>query len=151
MGKVSKVDYSSKIFLHKHTVHTREGYQILSKHSRAGGLSIGHLGAHRVLVSQRRTRSCPGASGCVSVYTARPSPKRATSNRVFVIRADKEGGSQRVLRLRMHRTSAHRKRYSTRVRGYGFTTHSEHRRRSWCDKGVTFTIYDVYTRTDCII
>ena len=118
MGKVSKVDYSSKIFLHKHTVHTREGYQILSKHSRAGGLSIGHLGAHRVLVSQRRTRSCPGASGCVSVYTARPSPKRATSNRVFVIRADKEGGSQRVLRLRMHRTSAHRKRYSTRVRVY---------------------------------
>ena len=54
-------------FLRKHTVHTREGYQILSKHSRAGGLSIGHLGAHRVLVSQRRTRSCPGASGCVSV------------------------------------------------------------------------------------
>ena len=57
---------------------------------------------------------------CVRVCqrTARPSPKRATSNRVFVIRADKEGGSQRVLRLRMHRTSAHRKRYSTRVRVY---------------------------------
>ena len=50
--------------------------------------------------------------------TARPSPKRAQSNRVFVIRADKAGGSQRVLRLRMHRTSAHRKRYSTRVRVY---------------------------------
>ena len=53
---------------------------------------------------------------CVRVCqrTARPSPKRATSNRVFVIRADKEGGSQRVLRLRMHRTttsSAHRRKH----------------------------------------
>ena len=58
---------------------------------------------------------------CVRVCqrTARPSPKRATSNRVFVIRADRGGGgSQRVLRLRMHRTSAYRKRYSTRVRFY---------------------------------
>ena len=51
---------------------------------------------------------------CVRVCqrAARPSPKHATPNRVFVIRADK-GGSQRVLRLRMHHTSAHRKRYST--------------------------------------
>ena len=39
---------------------------------------------------------------CQRIRIARPSPKRATSNRVFVIRADKEGGSQRVLRLRMH-------------------------------------------------
>ena len=51
---------------------------------------------------------------CVRVCqrAAWPSLKNATSNRLFVIRADK-GGSQRVLRLRMHRTSAHRKRYST--------------------------------------
>ena len=80
---------------------------------------------------------------CVRVCqrTARPSPKRATSNRVFVIRADKEGGSQRVLRLRMHRTSAHRKRYSTRVRVY-------HSLRA--PAGITVTMIQLYPDTGAL-
>ena len=117
MGKVSKVDYSSKFLTKTYSTYPRRPPNFVKTQS---------CWRSKYWTPRRASRSGVAAPDavmpcwCVRVCqrTARPSPKRATSNRVFVIRADKEGGSQRVLRLRMHRTSAHRKRYSTRVRVY---------------------------------